>query len=302
MLYIDPTCYASRRSPQELELMATAGIVGLVEPTVWFGATRRSADSFLDDAERLTGPEARRVLQFGIGYGVCLGVTPQEANLYPVAQNVVEALPQLLTHDRVLAIGEIGLERGTGMEEEIFRRQIRLARHLGLPLVVGLPTRDRRDATIRTLSLLSDEGYPAKTVLINGVTEETLPFVRDYGCWFGLTIDRTSHFAPERAVQVIQQHGLEGVMINSAAGRLLGDPLAVPRTAHLMLEAGFSYEQVEKITFHNPKWFFSQAKPLPLPQAYANQTSSRPRHEQYSATSRGETANGLKKPAMQAVR
>lgn len=265
MRFIDPTIYLSRRSPAELDLMATAGIVGALEPITWLGTGRRYAETYIDDYERLTGPEARRANQHGIGYGVAVGVTPQEANNFAVAQTVIEAMPRFIKNqDNVVAIGEVGLERGTGAEEEIFRRQVRLAKEAGLPLVVQLPTHDRREIAYRTLTLLSEESMPSHAVVVNGVTDETLPFIREYGSWYGLTIDRHTHVSPERAVHLLQNHGLEGAMIHSAAGRVLGDPLAVPRTAKLMYEAGFSNDEISKLAFHNPKWFFSQGRPFQL--------------------------------------
>lgn len=265
MRYIDPTCYLSRRSPIELDQMATAGIAGIVEPTSFYGAPRRYPETYLDDFERLLGPEANRAAQYGIGYAAAVAVPAQEADNFSVAQSVVEAMTRYLSHDRVVAIGEIGFERGTAAEEEIFRRQVRLGRDYSVPVIATIPTHDRREAVTRMLAILSEEGIAPNYVLINGVTEETLPYVRHYGSWYGLTIDRNTHQPAERVAHLLSQTGFEGAMIHSAAGRQLGDPLAVPRTARLLLEAGFSQEQVEKLTFHNPKWFFSQARPMPLP-------------------------------------
>lgn len=275
MRFIDPTIYASRRSVAELEIMRTAGLMGIVEPTTWLGTDRHFPETFLDDFERAIGPEARRALQLGIGYAACVGVTAKEANNQASAHRVIEAMPRFLGHERVVGIGEIGLERGTPAEEDVFRRQLRLAQHYGLPVVVQIPSHDRRDVIARTITVLREEGIPTKNVLINGVTEETLPVVRQYGCWYGLTIDRNTHISPERAVHLLHQIGIEGAMIHSAAGRLHGDPLAVPKTARLMLETGFSPDEIEKLTFHNPKWFFSQAKPMPLPELGRTNIGSR---------------------------
>lgn len=289
MRFIDPAIYASRRSLPELELMATAGLVAVIEPTTWFGTDRRYPETYFDDYERQLGPEARRAFQAGLGYGAALGVTPHEANNLALAQRVLEVLPRYLANERVVAIGEIGLERGTPAEEEIFRRQLRMARQYSMPVVIQVPMQDRREAISRALTIVSEEQVGAHSVLVNGVTEETLPLVRQFGAWYGLTIDRNTHVSAERAVQLLRQNGLEGAMIHSAAGRLHGDPLAVPKTARLMLDNGFTAQEVEKLTFHNPKWFFSQAHALPLPEA-ARQYAAAPRQEQ-PATAPGYAYN-----------
>ena len=106
MRFIDPTLYASGRSQPELELLAAAGCMALVEPTTWRGLDRRFAESFLDDFERLIVAEARRALGLRLGYAACLGVPPQEARQLGIANRVVELRPRFLGHERVAAIGE----------------------------------------------------------------------------------------------------------------------------------------------------------------------------------------------------
>lgn len=286
MRFIDPTIYASRRSPAELELLATAGVVGLIEPISWVGTGRRYAETYIDDFERLVGPEARRVNHYGINYAVAVGVPAQEANNFAVAQAVLEALPRFIKNqENVVAIGEVGLERATGAEEEILRRQARMARQFNLPLVAVIPTHNRRELTLRMLTIFGEEGLPARSLLMNGVTEETLPYVREYGCWYGFTLDRQTHISPERTLQLVHHHGLDGAMVNSAAGRVLGDPLAVPRLGRMMAEEGIPLEAIEKLTYHNAKWFFSQGRQLPNPsQKYTAQTAYSQAPRQAAAT------------------
>jgi predicted metal-dependent TIM-barrel fold hydrolase len=263
--FIDPAIYASRRSYAELELMTAAGLVAVIEPCTVYGTPRRFAETFLDDFERLIGPERQRARKLGLGYAAAVGVPAAEANNPSIATRVLDMLPGYLAQESVVAVGEIGLEQGTEAEERVFVRQVRLARQAGLPVIVAAPTRDRREGLLRTISLLLEEGIAANHVLINGIAEDTLPLVRGFGSWYGLTIDAETHLSPTRAAQLLRHAGVEGAMIHSAAGRIHGDPLAVPRTARALLQAGFPAEEVERLTFHNPKWFFSQGRPLPMP-------------------------------------
>lgn len=260
MSLIDPTCYASRRSLAELEQMAVAGVQSVVEPCTWNGASRRFAESFLDHLEQLLTAEARRMESLGLGYGVCIGVPPQETAQAAIAQRLVDALPRFLAHPRVVAIGEIGLQRGTRPEEHVFRQQLRLAQEHGLPVVIRMPRDDRWEGTRRVIAILQEERMPPSQVLLNGVTEETYGIVKTYGAWFGLTLDGTA-LNPERAAHLLRL-GLDGAMLHSAAGHRGGDPLAVPRAARRMREIGFSPEEVARVTFHHPREFFSQARAL----------------------------------------
>jgi len=84
------------------------------------------------------------------------GVHPHEARL--ANQGVYDELRGLAREGRVVAIGEIGLDfhydfspRPT--QREVFRAQIRLAREVGLPIVVHT-----READEETAALLEEEG------------------------------------------------------------------------------------------------------------------------------------------------
>ena len=273
MRYIDSTIYASRRSAPELEQMALAGITGVIEPMAPQGYVRRHAESFFEDAERLLENDAQRVNRYGIGYGVCIGLPAYEASNFVLCQQILEHMGKLLQHERVVALGEIGLAYLSNAEETLFRHQLQLARQHQLPVVVALPTHNRREVAARTVTVLQEEKFAPSAVLINGVTEETWAYVRDYGAWIGLTLDAQTHLSLERAKQLIEHGQLQGVLINSAAGRLMGDPLAVARFARYLHLNGYTKNQIEEMVYHNPKWFYSQRRALPLMDYQQTQTN-----------------------------
>lgn len=264
MYFVDATIYASRRSPMELEQLSASGCTAVIEPLSATGINRQYPETYIDDFERLIGPEARRAAHFGLGYGVCLGILPFEAAHAPLAQAVLHALPRFLEIDNVVAVGEIGLGQGSPVEEEVYRRQVRLARQAGLPIVVQVQPADRAEQVNRALRIATDEGMPTRYILVNGVSEATALTVRRFGSWAGLTIDATTHLSIDAAIDLIAREGTDGFMLNSAAGRVLGDPLALPRAARRMAELNLPMAAIEKVTFHNAKWFFSQGRPLAL--------------------------------------
>ncbi|VTP90768.1 hypothetical protein [Sphingobacterium daejeonense] len=50
-------------------------------------------------------------------------------------------------------------------------------------------------------------------------------------------------------LRLSKEYGSERIMVNSAADWGISDPLAVPKTAALMLQHGISREDVEKVLF-----------------------------------------------------
>jgi TatD DNase family protein len=126
------------------EVVARARDAGLVEMLVVGGVDEEEGlERALGVAERFSLPATA-------------GVHPHEARL--ADEKAYDELRGLAREGRVVAIGEIGLDfhydfspRPT--QREVFRAQVRLAREVGLPIVVHT-----READEETAELLEDEG------------------------------------------------------------------------------------------------------------------------------------------------
>jgi TatD DNase family protein len=91
-----------------------------------------------------------------LGYPASAGVHPHEARLWTAA--VEDGLRGLARDKRIVAIGEIGLDfhydhSPREAQRNAFRRQVRLARDVGLPVIIHT-----READGETADLLEQEG------------------------------------------------------------------------------------------------------------------------------------------------
>ena len=91
-----------------------------------------------------------------LGFRVSAGVHPHEAR--HATEVVYDELRGLAREGRIVAIGEVGLDfhydhSPRDVQREVFRRQIRLAREVGLPLVIH--TREAEDETV---AILDEDG------------------------------------------------------------------------------------------------------------------------------------------------
>ena len=100
----------------------------------------------------------RRALRVAekLGVPVSAGIHPHEAKL--ATEAIYDELRGLARDERIVAIGEVGLDfhydhSPRGVQRDVFRRQVRLARDVGLPLVVHTREADDESATI-----LEEEG------------------------------------------------------------------------------------------------------------------------------------------------
>ena len=265
MRIMDPHIHMYARTTDDYEQMALAGIESVVDPSFWLGSPRHYAGTFYDYFEHLLGFEAERAAQYSITHHCTLSVNPREANDLALANEVLERLPEYLDRPNCVAIGEIGFDRQTEAEEEIFRKQVRLARDRDMLMLIHTPHQYKRVGTERTLRILREESADERMVIVDHNTEETMPLFADFAGWAALTVYPVTKLSPERAVNIIRQYGTDRILVNSSADWGPSDVLSVPRVAQAMLKAGFSRDEVQKVVFDNPVQFYSQSPKFKVP-------------------------------------
>ena len=102
---------------------------------------------------------AEQALEDADTYDWCwaaVGIHPDHASVYTDAD--IDEIRRLAAHPKALAIGEIGLDFYYGTDDrdeqqELFRKQIRLANELRMPIMIH-----SRDANQLTMDILTEEG------------------------------------------------------------------------------------------------------------------------------------------------
>lgn len=138
------------------EVVARARTAGLVEMLVIGGVDQAAGH--------------RRALNVAARYGLpaTAGVHPHEARV--ADERAYDELRALGREGRIVAVGEIGLDfhydhSPRDAQREAFRRQIRLAREVGLPIVVHT-----READAETADILEAEGAAEAGGVIHSFT------------------------------------------------------------------------------------------------------------------------------------
>ena len=271
MRLFDPHIHMTSRTTDDYQAMAGAGIVAVVEPAFWLGQPRTHVGSFEDYFLSLLGWERFRASQFGIRHFCTMGLNPKEANDSKVAPGVLELLPLYLEKEGVVAVGEIGYDDMTPIEEQYLTAQLQLALDHELPALIHTPHRDKKRGTQRTLDVLRDMKFPPERALVDHNNEETIRAVLDAGCWAGHSIYPETKMDERRMVEIVRQHGAERVIINSAADWGVSDPLKVPKTAALMRQSNIDERTIERICWDNPVAFFEQSGRLDLSDVVVDQ-------------------------------
>ncbi len=240
MKFIDPHIHMSARTTDDYERMAAAGIVALIEPAFWLGQPRTNAGSYMDYLSSLVGWERFRAAQFGIRHYCAIGLNAKEANNVALAEEVLALLPRYLLKEGVVALGEIGFDDQTAAEEKCYRAQLDMAKELDMVVMVHTPHRDKRTGTIRSMQIAVEQGLAPARVIIDHNNEETVEDVLDRGFWAAFTLYPHTKMGNERMVEIARRYGSERIIIDSSSDWGVSDPLAVPKTARLMLERGIA--------------------------------------------------------------
>jgi uncharacterized protein len=259
MRFIDPHVHMSSRTTDDYERMQAAGVVAVIEPAFWLGQPRTNVGSFIDYLSSLVGWERFRASQFGIRHYCTIGLNSKEANNEALAEGVMDILPRYLSKEGVVAVGEIGYDDGSALEDRYYRAQLKLAVEYDMLVMVHTPHRDKRAGTVRSMEVALEMGMSPDRVIIDHNNEETVRDVLDRGFWAGFTLYPKTKMGSERMVEVVRQYGSERIFINSSADWGASDPLAVPKTAALMLERGIARHHVEATCYGNALAAYSQS-------------------------------------------
>jgi hypothetical protein len=96
-------------------------------------------------------------------------------------------------------------------------------------------------------------------VIIDHNNEETCEEVLARGFWAAFTIYPKTKMGNMRMAEIVRRYGSERIIVDSSADWGVSDPLAVPKTARLMLECGIAASDVERVTYNNALAAFGQS-------------------------------------------
>lgn len=244
------------RTTDDYQKIALAGCEALCEPAFWAGYDRSSPQGFYDYYRQLTEYEPQRAAKFGIEHYAWLCINPKEAEDAGFAREVMQIIPEFLDKPNVLGIGEIGLNKNSKNELNIFEEHVELAQKHDLPVLIHTPhLEDKLKGTRLILDSLKNSKIEPSRVVIDHVEEHTIEAVLDAGYWAGMTLYPQSKCSAARAVDMIEIYGKEQVWMNSACDWGISDPLAVMKCALEMKQRKYFEDCIKQVIYDNPKSF-----------------------------------------------
>ena len=204
MGFIDPHLHTDMIDDEDLEKLAMAGMEASVIPSPHMLKGMFSAEAVLQLWRRFLDFEVKSAKSMGVEAYVTLsipfyGLTPEG-----IAQCLKE-FPKYLKHERVVGMGEIGLDVGIEDEAKLFRAQLKLAKEHNLPIIVHTPIRLAPQAPTvikQIVNVIKEENFSLDRVVLDHTGENTLDFRLNSGAMVGLSVCHDK-MPPEIAAEIV---------------------------------------------------------------------------------------------------
>ncbi|MBA7683678.1 hypothetical protein ES703_92058 [subsurface metagenome] len=221
-----------------------------------------SSEAELQYYERTLAGETRRAADYFVDVYVILGINMNAVP--PDYEKVLEALPGYLNRDRVVGIGEIGLEPRSSTcpdlakQEEILKAELKMAKEHNKTVVLHLPPTERTKWIEHYLRLIDETRLERGKVVIVHADAATTKMIIDTGCIAGISVLPMRRITPEDAAKIVAENDMDSILVSSDSRiRHRSDPLSVPRIALQMRPLGLSEEDVKRVFFDNPNKVFN---------------------------------------------
>jgi uncharacterized protein len=257
MQIIDTHVHMDSLERAALELMSLAGVKAVVADAAPMPGLAPAWQSVIDFIERTLGYDTIRGGEFFIDVYVMIGI-----NMFFVPhdyRNIFDLIPKYMKRDRVVGIGEIGLEPRSETcpdlqkQEEIVKFFLKIAKDYDKTVLFHTPPTDRLKWVERYFKLIDDANLNTQKVIISHVDSSILKMVTDFGCIAGITVQPWRKMMPADVAKMIKNAEMDRILIDSDSSLRFGsDPLGVPKTALEMKKLGFTDDEIKKVVYENP--------------------------------------------------
>lgn len=251
----------------DMEMISVGGVEAAIAPTEHCITGMNSGEAVKQYWRRLIGYEISHAKSLGIELFIGLavpyyGVTPEGM------AECLEELPKYVkeNRERVVCIGETGLNVGIEDEVKPFRSHLKIAKEFNLPVIVHTACpNEPEDIVIKTtkqaIEILKEEKFPVERAVLDETGLNTIEMRLESGAMVNLGVCYDK-LRPDDVADIVKKYPdkRHKLMVSSMVGNSMGGYFSVPRAVMAMRMAGLKREEIEQVTWENPKRFFK----LPL--------------------------------------
>lgn len=201
----------------------------------------------IEHLNRIVYSEYKRVEQANIKYYCGVGIHPRAIPKdYEV---VLEKLPEYMKEDHVLAVGEIGLETTSQLEQDVFVDQLKYADENNYNVIVHTPRTNKAEVAKTTIRLLEDNIKP-ELVQLDHIDFSIVDMAIDKGFTLGITVQPLK-MSPADTVKMLDEYGFDQFVLDSDISSAPSNHLSIAETRHELIKNGISQKKIDKVTYKN---------------------------------------------------
>lgn len=248
---IDTHIHGDSRSSEDFEKMYLAGINTVISCS-FYPYKLLNETVLLNHLQRILNYDTKRAEEYGIDMKVALGIHPANAEIKP--DLIYDELYKLIDNEKIVAIGEIGLDEVTSSEIAIFKKQLEIADETKTKVIVHTPRKNKKETLFKIKEIISENIDP-KLVVIDHVNLNIIDEVINEDYTIGLTV-QPQKMEKEEAIAILDKYGFDKFLLNSDISNKPSDPLSVPKTVRELERLNYDKKEIEKVAFKNAEKFF----------------------------------------------
>jgi predicted metal-dependent TIM-barrel fold hydrolase len=248
---IDTHTHADSRSSEDFDLMYTSGIDTAITCS-FYPYKLRNQTCLINHFDRILEYDTKRAQKYGLKLEVALGLHP--ANVGENNDEIYEEIRKLVDENKIVAIGEIGLDENTHNEQKAFKKQLEIAEETKTKVIVHTPRKNKKEVLVDIKKII-DETINPKLVVIDHINPKVVTDVIDGDYTLGLTV-QPQKMDVEDAVYILDNYGFDKFLLNSDISNKPSDPISVPKTVRTLKKLDYKNSEIEKVAYKNAKKFF----------------------------------------------
>ena len=248
---IDTHIHADARSSEDFEKMYLSGITAAITCS-YYPYKIPHEMILLNHLNRILEFDTKRAKEYGIDLKVALGIHPTNSNIQ--TDEITEMLYKWIEENKIIAIGEIGLENLDENEINVFKKQLEIADETKSKAIIHTPRKNKKEVLKVILDIISQH-IDETQVVIDHINSKVIEDVIDTKSMLGLTV-QPQKLDKYEAISILDEYGFDRFLLNSDISNKPSDPLSVPKTIRELTKLGYKNNAIEKISHLNAQKFF----------------------------------------------
>lgn len=164
-------------------------------------------------------------------------------------EKVLEKLPEYLSNDDVIAVGEIGLDTTGKLEQEVFIKQLQIADNLNYRVIVHTPRTGKAEVASKSMELI-DEYIDPKLVQLDHVDFSIVDNLIDKRYTPAITV-QPEKMSVESTIKMFDEYGFDKFIVDTDMSYAPSNPMNLAILKHELEINNYKKKDIDNVMFKN---------------------------------------------------